>query len=253
LRWVGISALAVGLIGLLHRSDPKYSPHLVAGLYSPSYATALGTAFILAAFGVIAGPSVSRHAAGALRQKQDGPNEIGGTSAGGVPEFLAIFLVLAFAALIIPQFGTRAHISHTYAGLVLFIPLAAVQRQLRMAWMTMVGIHFYGYASSYGIGASTPLPNRDLSSYPEAAHSLVSRIDTSSFPGLIGFQARMNDWLHSFLPTEPWLSYLSFIQFCCVLYIVVGLFTNTAWIRQLSHAWSSPLDIFGHARHSIQE
>jgi hypothetical protein len=253
LRWTGMSAFAVGLIGLLHRSDAKYSPHLVAGLYSASYARILGAVFLVATLGIIAGPAISRYAANAFLRKHNIQGSIGARPAYAVPEFLAIFLVLAFAALVIPQLATRAHISHTYAGLVMLVPLAAVQPRLRTAWMLMASIHFYGYASSYGIGASTALPNRDVSSYPQMAHTLVSRIDASSFPGIIRFQSTMNDWIHAVLPTEPWLSFLSLIQFCCVLYIVVALFRNTAWIRQLDHASSSSLIRFGHAGPSIHE
>jgi hypothetical protein len=142
-----------------------------------------------------------------------------------------LYMILAFGALVVPQIATRAHISHTYAALVLLIPLATVTRSVLIPWIAMISIHFYGYLSSYGIGAATALPLRDTSGYPAAARALIGGLDSSSHPHLLQFQERTNELILRSAPQEPFLSLLSVLQFVCVLYVVTGFFLRPEWSK----------------------
>lgn len=225
LRTLGMIAIGAGVIGLFHASDPRMHAHLVVGRYSTGYLAmvsgivAAGVVLLVGARSITTLIQRVMVVPGEIQPlRRDAPNAEGA--------YLEVYLILAFGALVIPQLATRAHISHTYAGLVFLIPLAMVNRSIFWPWVTMTVVHFYGYLSTYGIGNSTALPDRDISSYPEAAHRLISSIDQNSFDPLFGFQAAIGNAIRLLMPQEPVLSVLSVIQFACVIVVISELYTR---------------------------
>lgn len=234
LRATGLGALSIAALGLLHSSDPLMHAHLVAGRYSAGYAGILG---ILAMIGVVlvsAGQFLARQIERLLSLMASTRQTNGESDRDGLPPYLSVYLVFAFGALVVPQLGTRAHINHTYGGLVFLIPLAVVNRSLWMPWITMVGVHLYGYLSSYGLGIPTALPTRDISAYPQAAQQLVARIDPASYGVLLRFQGGAAQLLRGIFPQEPVLSILSVVQFVCVIFVVREFFGHLGRIERLA-------------------
>ena len=234
LRAIGLVALLIAGLGLLHKSDPLMHPHLIFGRYSAGYAGILG---ILAVTGTIlfgARSFVARQIDNVLSLMASNGSVNSQADGNGLSPYLSVYLVLMFGALVIPQLGTRAHISHTYGGLVLLIPLAVVNRSIWVPWITMVAVHFYGYLSSYGLGMATALPNRNISAYPDVAHQLVARIDPASYGGLLRFQGAAGQLLGKVFPQEPVLSFLSILQFICVIFVARELFANFGRIERLA-------------------
>lgn len=148
----------------------------------------------------------------------------------GLPPHFSVFLVLAFSSLMIPQLGTRAHMNHAYAGLVLLIPFAAASRRILAPWGAMVGIHFYSHLAAYQLGRSIVLPQLYLD-YPPA-QSLISQIQAAlaaqTYDPLLQFQAGVNQFLTHYLPSEPLVSVLSAVQFICLVLIAREMFGVTA-------------------------
>ena len=87
-----------------------------------------------------------------------------------------MLLVLALCSILIPQFNTRMHINHAYAGLVLLIPLAIANRSVFKYWLGLVGIHLYSHLLGYGFGRALILPRSTGCS----AHSPMRRISLQS-------------------------------------------------------------------------
>ena len=117
LRAIGLVALLIAGLGLLHKSDPLMHPHLIFGRYSAGYAGILG---ILAVTGTIlfgARSFVARQIDNVLSLMASNGSVNSQADGNGLSPYLSVYLVLMFGALVIPQLGTRAHISHTYGGL----------------------------------------------------------------------------------------------------------------------------------------
>ena len=148
---------------------------------------------------------------------------------------VSVLLVLAFSSLVIPQLGTMAHMNHTYAGLVLVIPLAISNRRILLCWVFMVAINFYCHLAVYHLGRSTVLPEQFLDYGP--AKSLVSQVEaaigTQTYDPLLQFHISANEILARYLPQEPLISVLSVIQFMCVVVLLREMFALAG--RPTSH------------------
>ena len=145
--------------------------------------------------------------------------------AQGRPAYPGIFLILTFASLVMSQLGPRAHINHTYAGLVLLIPFAIASRRVLMPWVAMVAIHLYSHLAVYHLGRDMVLPEMYLDYAP--AQLLIAQVKaalvTQAYSPLLQVQGSINQWLQRW-PVEPVITQLSVIQFVCVMIIVYELF-----------------------------
>ncbi|MBP7686475.1 MAG: hypothetical protein KA765_01135, partial [Thermoflexales bacterium] len=154
-----------------------------------------------------------------LVRYQRWPNRPGLTPANGV------YLVLATSSLLLAQLGTRSHINHTYATLILLIPLALSNRRALIAWAVMMGVNFYGHLATYQLGRSTILP--DFFATVPTASSLVGQIQAvvkaAPMDALLQIQMDSNRVLAT-LPQEPLISILAIGQFVSALVIL-----KTVW------------------------
>ncbi len=141
------------------------------------------------------------------------------------PVYPSLFLILTFASLVMSQLGPRAHINHTYAGLVLLIPLAIANRRVLVPWVTMAAIHLYSHLAIYHLGRDMILPEMYLD-YPPA-QPLIAQVKaalvTQAYAPLVQIQASVNQLLRRW-PVEPAITQLSMIQFVCVMMIIYELF-----------------------------
>ena len=145
--------------------------------------------------------------------------------------YQSVLFVIAFSALVVPQIATHAHINHTYAGLVLLIPIALGNRRVLLPWVTMMGIQFYTHLIMYGIGLAIVVPGTFGNFAP--ARLLVESIYATrqEYGALLQFQGTVNQFVQDRLiyrPLEPVLSLLSVIQFVCVLIVIRELFHNAS-------------------------
>lgn len=135
---------------------------------------------------------------------------------------LKVFLILAFSSLVIPQIVTRAHINHTYAGLVLLIPLAIANRRIMLSWIGMVAIHLYSHLAAFQLGRSVVLPQM-FSDYAPAQRFLFQLNDAlvrQPYKSLLQLQDSANQFLVPYLPGEPVVTLLSLVQFVFVVLIM---------------------------------
>ena len=139
--------------------------------------------------------------------------------------YSGLFLILTFASLVMSQLGPRAHINHTYAGLVLLIPLAIASRRVLVPWVAMVAIHLYSHLAVYHLGRAMVLPEMYLDYAP--AQLLIGQVKaalvTQAYTPLLQFQDSINQLLQRW-PVEPVITQLSMIQFVCVMMIIYELF-----------------------------
>jgi len=226
-RTAGLAALVLFAIGLFRTSSAEHHAWLIFGRYSLKYTVILAMVMLSGCVAVFAAPLIARLAELVLQA----PERISqaasaSTSQQNLVPYLSIFLILALSSLVIPQISTRAHINHTYAGLVLLIPLAIANRRILLPWVAMVAIHFYSHLSGYQLGRSLVLPQRFLE-YPPA-QSLISQINaaliTQTYDPLLQFQSSINQFLAHYLPQEPLVSLLSAVQFICVVIIMREMF-----------------------------
>jgi hypothetical protein len=145
---------------------------------------------------------------------------------GPIAPYVGAYLVLVFGSLAIPQLATRAHMNHTYAGLVLLIPLAINRRPVLLAWLAMVTVHWYAHISVLALGQSTLSTGIPLEHLPPSAAVLLNRIDTESYPLLLQFQGQANQLIGQFLPAYPVVSLLAFVQFAALSFVLWELFVR---------------------------
>ncbi len=138
-----------------------------------------------------------------------------------------VYLMMTAGALVVAQFGPRAHINHTYGALVLLVPLIGQNRWLRIGWLGAVGIQAVAHLSRYGMGAAALLP-------PEAVierygHAGAIADGVRSLPAftapdaMLRFQQWVNDVL-AILPGPDAVSVLGLPMAVCAAALVVGLF-----------------------------
>ncbi len=147
-----------------------------------------------------------------------------------LPPDRALLIVLALSSLIMSQLGARAHVNHSYAALVLLLPLVVEQRRLLAAWLGMVAIHFYAHLATFQLGRSVVLPTRPLPD-PAAAEPLVSAIRAAlandPHAGLLRWQESINGWLPTQSGAEPLLAILALAQTACAIFCMVQLLART--------------------------
>lgn len=138
------------------------------------------------------------------------------------PPYRVLLLVLALASLIVSQFGTRAHINHTYTALVLLIPLIVNQGRLLAVWIIMIGIQFYAHLAIYRIGRPAVLPEflRDPAPVQPLVESINAALATQPYQHLLQLQDRLNHIIMGRLPEEPIISILAFVHFVCAVYVI---------------------------------
>lgn len=243
-RILGVTLLVLTAAGFLRPSDPTQHAVLYGGRYSPAYALFLGGG-LTAAAALILG---SRHVARLTRRLLEFlAHRTSGSLHASTPNPTVGFgLLLAFPALVIPHFATRAHENHAFTGLVLLIPLMFSVPGLFKPWLGMIVIHSYAYLTKFGVGISLLVPSRP---YPFAAH-LLEKV-ASAEPGEPGqtiraLQATINGWVEGTLSLEPALSILSFVQFLLAIWVVRSLLckvvswrTNTPPPMMANHAIGS--------------
>lgn len=158
-----------------------------------------------------------------IARNQRWPDQPGLAPASGV------YLMLVTSSLLLAQLGTRSHINHSYAALVLLIPLALANRRAMIAWSIMIGVNFYGHLAAYQLGLSTVLP--DFFALPPAAAPLIERIQavvrTAPTDALLQFQQGVNQVLAT-LPQEPLISILAIAQFTGALVILKTVWNDVA-------------------------
>lgn len=135
--------------------------------------------------------------------------------------------VMAFAAVAIPQFATKAHINHGYAGLVLLVPVIAAVPRLLGPWCAMVAIHLYAHLADFQLGRArahdTPL---DFFPWGRDLLVRVNEAFTQAPDALLGVHAAVNGFLGR-LPREPLVTYLSAAQFLCAVYLLKVLYDDS--------------------------
>ena len=114
-------------------------------------------------------------------------------------------LVLAFASLSIAQINTRAHINHSYAALVLLIPLVIRNRGLLVAWIGSIVIHLAGHVLEFGLGRAEPTA--------QGYDWLIS-----AQQAFLGVTRNLN--------SEPLMALLGLIQFVLAIDIMRRMFIN---------------------------
>ena len=213
---------------------------MVAGRYPLVYLVALGITVTLGGVSIIATSQVANLVEWVLqktdRWRAQAPTI---TLEHNLSPHLGILLLLAFSSLVIPQLGANAHINHTYAGLVLLIPFATVNKRILSAWASMVVIHFYSLVSAYGLGLGYVMPQ-----YPieiPLAQSLISQIDATAYPRLLEYQNAANSLIRSYLPNEPIVTILSAVNFVCVLLIIREMFASSKWLHSSSMTRPAPV------------
>jgi hypothetical protein len=200
-RLSGKLALAASIVGLLRRSETN----LILNRYSPAWAGILGMGFLAGFAGSFFSERIAPPATAMLRRiyaiaQSHRPQSDGEPFA----EAHIVLLVLALCSILIPQFNTRMHINHAYAGLVLLIPLAAANRRVFKYWLALVGIHFYAHLLAYEFGRAVILPSlsRGYGAFPDA-QDLIAKLEvlqkTASASPLIQTQALMNRVTHQLL------------------------------------------------------
>jgi len=232
LELLGILFLIAFIAGLFHASSGdhswlafgRYSLKAVVGL---AYLLSIGIAILLGA------PVLVRIGYRVIGERQSSP----GTGFGDdKDEYRAVFLLIVFAALLIPQIGTKAFLNHSYAGLVLLIPLAASGGRMFVMWLATIGIAFYAHLSEFVLGRPMVLP-KDFLEYPPA-QLLVSKIaayaSSATADSLLRFQRMVDGALRSYLPNEPLISILSLVTFACAVVVVWDMFRFTGkWANAL--------------------
>jgi hypothetical protein len=170
----------------------------------------------------------------AIRNRNDGPVEDGGLRWTGLPRPIVtgepsyvMLLVLTLGALVVSQFGARAHINHSYTAMVLLVPLAAGSGEIRRLWLAMNVLLGVVHLSTFKLGPPALLPPEDILHRYSAAENLVGQV--VALPayhrpdGPLVVQRWLNDLL-AFLPGTTGLSLLSPVVFLLACLLVVQLF-----------------------------
>jgi hypothetical protein len=245
-RWSAAAGLVLVVAGLARVSGADQNP-VVFGRYSVRYAGILALAALVAAVGIVVAPVIGR-VLGRVPELARRAGVDGGAGASG-GEAAAVLLLLAFAALVIPQIGGQAHINHAYAGLVLAIPAAVARRKILAAWSVMVVAQLVAHLSAYQLGRSLVVPEyMRRSGVAGTLLDAIERAAPASDPWL-RFQTTATRLLRDALPQEPLLTLLAAAQFLAFLVIVREMFAMAAALpadaagRATKRAGRAPLAI----------
>ena len=95
---------------------------------------------------------------------------------------VALYLVLVVGALVMSQFGVRAHVNHTYGATVLLIPLVVQSRRLAGYWSMMVVSQAVVHLAQYGLGNILLIPpDSALHNYPYATGIVRLRVQVAEW------------------------------------------------------------------------
>jgi hypothetical protein len=142
-----------------------------------------------------------------------------------------VLLVLALGALVVAQFGARAHVNHSYTAMVLLVPLAAMSVPLRRRWLAMAAVLAAVHLMTFRFGPPVLLPQAEILDRYSAAQTLVNAI--VALPAyqnpdvILRAQAAANAWL-DWLPGAWGLAALSVAAFVIACGLVNGLFRRAA-------------------------
>ena len=129
---------------------------------------------------------------------------------------VVVLAVLAFASLVMSQFGVRAHINHSYGAMVLLIPFALSDRYFRTLWIAMNSLLAVSHALVFGLGhAALLLPEHLFSRYPAAAE-LIARVTALPAYEHPDWPLRVQLWVADVVrvvPGETIVSLLSIVVF----------------------------------------
>ena len=227
IRIIGLGVVALAGLELLLSSGTEHGKWLIGG-HSIGYVPIVLAIAVVGGITFVAAPLISnllnktqQFAASVLQRLSSKIIQHSHTP------YIGVYLVITFTSLVIPQIGTKAHINHTYAGLVLLIPLVIANRRVMWLWLTMIGIHLYSNVAAYQLGRSMVLPETHLD-YP-TAQPLISQIQAvlaaQPIDPVSQFQINANQFLAGLLPQEPVITILSAVQFVCVIIIVREMYT----------------------------
>jgi hypothetical protein len=234
IRIAGAMVLLASMAGLFRHSAPE-NTSLIMGYYSPFYFATIITGICVGGGGLVVPSKIGETLKRAVVFFLGPIPEASPTVASGFCARAICLLILGFAALVIPQFGTRAHMNHTYAALVLLLPLGGGNRKFMMAWIGMCLIQLYGNLAVYQLGSCSALPVRNTAGYAEIAQQLLVNINPNQYPSLLQVQSAVSRFISHAFPIEPVLSILGITQFFCALYMVQMLFKwATAFPRPTS-------------------
>lgn len=151
-----------------------------------------------------------------------------------LPPDQAVLSLFAFAALVISQFGVRAHINHSYTAMVLLVPLAAQDRRVRRIWAAMCALLGLAHVVTFGLGEATVLPLRSLwARYPEAAGLIEAVGRPAADPGLVlKAQTQVRDWLQA-VPGQEVISISSLAVFAGACWLTRALLLGPTAQRRL--------------------
>jgi len=222
IRSAGLVAGLLFVVGLFHTSSPEHA-WLILDRYSWKYGLALGWLLLSGGIAILAPARVTSAASRLTRVFGPiAPTPLIDLTRREETTPLKVLLILAFSSLVIPQLGTRAHINHTYAALVLLIPIALANRRIMFSWIGMVAIHLYSHLAAHQLGRTVVLPQMFQDYLP--AQPLIARINaallTQPYDSLRQFQMNANQFLERYLPNEPIVTVLSILQFVCVVVII---------------------------------
>ena len=148
-----------------------------------------------------------------------------------LPPPAAALLFLVIGALVMSQFGVRAHINHSYGATVLLIPFVAANRRLRPWWVVIVGIQALAELSTYGLGSTLLIPPpAALSNYPHATVLIEAVRGLAAFrepDALLRAHETINGWLGR-LANSSVISIVSLAMFVCTIGILRELWRQLA-------------------------
>ena len=140
---------------------------------------------------------------------------------------MVMTITLALGALVMPQFGVRAHINHTYTAMVILIPLACQVAALRGLWIAMVTLLGVSHLLLYGFGQAVLLPVAHGPALFPNAQALVRDVMTlpaaSTPDAVLQVQAAANGLPFGLLG-DTIVTLLSPIVFVVAVALVVTLF-----------------------------
>ncbi|HUF48516.1 MAG TPA: hypothetical protein VMM93_11925 [Vicinamibacterales bacterium] len=145
---------------------------------------------------------------------------------GGWPSAAALYVMLAAGALVVSQFGTRAHINHSHGALVLLLPLLAGHRGAQVAWVGAVAIQAVAHVARYGLGAAVLLPPDHVIERYGHAGAIADAVRTvpaaTSPDAILRIQAATNEVLAA-LPGPGAVSWLSLPMGVAAVWLTVAL------------------------------
>jgi hypothetical protein len=142
-----------------------------------------------------------------------------------------VLLGLTLGALVVSQFGARAHVNHSYTAMVLLVPLAATGLTIRRWWYAMVGVLAVVHLATFRFGPPVLLPQAEILDRYTAAQTLVKAIVAlpayQSPDAILRLQSAANRTVE-WLPGPAGLAVLSAAAFVIACGLVRALFRRAA-------------------------